>query len=225
MSRRLFLAAFHHEQDVLAATREARQRGYQIDDVYAPYAVHGLDEAMGLRPSRLSWVCLVCALSGAGAALWFQFWASAVDWPLNVGGKPFQSLPAFVPITFELSVLFGGLGTVAALLLRCRLLPGRRAIMPSRGVTDHEFVLALAQTDATFDLAEVRRMCERHQAAWLAEQEAGRLIPLPRPEVLAGGKISDQTFAPHSLEGHDPAELSTHRAKRAHRRKHATTHS
>ena len=124
------IAVFDNETDLLAATRAAREAGCEIVDVYTPYAVHGLDEAMGLRPSRLGWVCFLCGAAGAALAVWAQFWTSAVDWPLNVGGKPFNSLPAFVPVIFEVCVLLAGLGVVGALLLRCRLWPGRESVVP-----------------------------------------------------------------------------------------------
>jgi hypothetical protein len=134
---------FEDEEQALAATRAARAAGFAIADVFTPYAVHGLDEAMGLPPSRLPWVCFVAGLAGGGFALGFQIWVSAVSWPLNVGGKPFASIPAFIPITFELTVLSAALSTALALLVRAKLYPGRRAVTLPR-VTDDRFALVLA---------------------------------------------------------------------------------
>src|SRR5262245_18811767 len=125
MSRRLLVAAFERENDLLGATTTARERGLRIIDVYTPYAVHGLDEAMGLKPSRLSRACLACGAIGVAIALWFQHWAMSVDWPINVGGRPWNSLPAFVPVAFEVMVLFAGLGVVLAFFIRSRLYPGK----------------------------------------------------------------------------------------------------
>ena len=105
MSKRLFVGVFENEQDTLGAIRASRKRGFKIVDVYAPYAVHGVEEAMELPPSRLPWIVFALGLLGAGLKVWFEFWTTAVDWPLNVGGKPFNSLPAFVPVTFEVMVL------------------------------------------------------------------------------------------------------------------------
>jgi hypothetical protein len=98
-------------------------------DVYTPYAVHGLDHAMGLPPSRLGRLCFLFGLIGVGVALWFQFWASAVDWPINVGGRPWNSWPAFVPVAFELMVLFGALSTVAGLFINARLPRARMQVV------------------------------------------------------------------------------------------------
>lgn len=153
--KRFLLAVFTSEKDILSAAVYARERGLKIADAYTPYAVHGLDKAMDLRPSRLPWICFALGLGGASFKVWFEFWTSAVAWPINIGGKPWNSLPAFVPVTFEVMVLFAALGTVAAFLLGRRLLPGKKAKLASPGVTDDEFALVIEQTDAAFHLDEV----------------------------------------------------------------------
>ncbi len=170
MSRRLLVGVFDHEDDVLQATTAARARGLTIVDVHAPYAVHGLDQAMGLQPSRLPWVCFLLGLLGAGFKVWFEYWTTAKAWPINVGGKPWNSLPAFVPVTFEVMVLFAGLSTVIAFFLVDGLRPGRRANVPDPRVTDDRFVLILDQTDAAFDVDEVTRLLEQHHAQQVEER-------------------------------------------------------
>ena len=92
MSERFLLGFFEDEDDVMGATRALRASGFRIADIYAPYAVHGLDKAMGLKPSRLPWICFALGLAGAAFKVWFEIWTSATDWPINVGGKPFNSL-------------------------------------------------------------------------------------------------------------------------------------
>jgi hypothetical protein len=166
---RLLVATFRSEDDVLAATRAAREARLKIVDVYAPYAVHGLDEAMGLRPSKLPWVCLALGVFGAGFKVWFEFWTTATDWPLNVGGKPWNSLPAFVPITFEVMVLFAGLSTVFAFLLVSRLRPWRKLRLVTPRVTNDEFAIVVEETDAQFDPERVRRMFDTFQAVTVEE--------------------------------------------------------
>ena len=158
MSRRQLLGFFGREEDILAATRAVRQAGFVVADVYSPYAVHGLDKAMGLKPSRLPWVCFVLGLLGASLKVWFEVWTSAYAWPINVGGKPMNSLPAFVPVTFEVMVLFAGMSTVFAFFLVARLYPGRKANPPSPAVSDHRFVIVIDQTDAAFDPEVVQRL-------------------------------------------------------------------
>lgn len=162
MSKRTLVAVFEREADLVRAVMAARKADLRIGDVYTPYAVHGLDRALGWRPSRLGWACAFCGLAGAIFMLWFQWWTSAVSWPLNVGGKPWNSLPAFVPIIFEGMVLAAGLGTVFALLVVARLRPGRRATQIVPGVMDDRFALLVEETDATFDAvaaSELLRSC------------------------------------------------------------------
>ena len=158
MTRRVMLGFFEREADVLAATHAARESGLHVLDVYTPYAVHGLDRAMGLAPSRLPVVCFVLGLAGAALKVWFEFWTTAVAWPINVGGKPWNSLPAFVPVMFELMVLFAGVSTVLAFLVVARLRPGARAAVVDPRASDDRFVLVVEQTDAAFDPGGVARL-------------------------------------------------------------------
>ncbi len=161
---RHWIAAFASEEDILGVTNTSRQRGYRIVDVYTPYAVHGLDDAMGLKRSRITWVCFFAGLAGAVGMLWLGTWTLAVDWPTNIGGKPFNSLPAIIPVVFEVTVLLAGFGSVFALLICCRLFPGKQATLPAPGVTDDRFVLVLEETDSSVDPRDVEDLFEEYGA-------------------------------------------------------------
>jgi hypothetical protein len=165
---RFTAAYFKHEEDLLAATREARAAGFEIHDVYTPYAVHGLDEAMGLQRTRLAWIAFAAGLLGLACGLLLQIWTSAYDWPLNVGGKPFNSFPLFIPVTFELTVLFSGLIAIGVLFLRNRLWLFNRRLVFSR-VTDDRFVLVLRQPDASFDAERAAALFAGHHALNVVE--------------------------------------------------------
>ena len=145
MSRRVFVGVFETEEDILGIARAARDQGLKIIDVYSPYAVHGLEHAAGFKPSRLPVICFILGLLGAGLKTWFEFWTTAVSWPIDIGGKPWNSWPAFVPITFEVMVLFAGVGTVIALFIACRLYPGKQAELAFPGVTDDRFAILLEE--------------------------------------------------------------------------------
>ena len=170
MSDRMLLGFFEDEEDVLSATRALRRSGFRIADVYAPYAVHGLDKAMGLEPSRLPWICFALGLAGASFKVWFEVWTSATDWPINVGGKPFNSLPAFVPVTFEVMVLCAGLSTVLAFFIAARLFPGKKSALPDAGVTDDRFVIVIEQNDAAFDPVLVGELLQSHGVVRVEER-------------------------------------------------------
>ena len=172
MSSRRCVAWFEDEDSILEAVSAARQAGYSIDDVYTPYAVHGMDEAMGLPPTRLRWVCLGGALTGMLLGFSFQAWTSAVAWPLNIGGKPHLAVPSFVPVSFELMTLFAALGTVAALFARSRLYPFRKTRILER-TTDDRFALALVSTGSPSDETEKRAFCERMSAVAVEFMEVG----------------------------------------------------
>lgn len=171
MSRRVFMGVFESEQDLLGATRAVRDRGWTIDDIYSPYAVHGLEHIAGFPRSWLPIACFILATIGGSLFTWFAFWATAVDWPLNVSGKPWNSLPAFVPIIFEMVVLTAGLGSTLVLFIALGLWPGKKAKMPHPRVTDDRFALLIQETDATFSPVEAEALCARFNAVETEEFE------------------------------------------------------
>jgi hypothetical protein len=170
MTGRVLVSVFEREDDVVKATNAARKEGLEIVDVYAPYAIHGLDRAMGLPPSRIPWVCFLLGLFGAVTITIFQFWASAVSWPINVGGKPWNSLPAFVPVIFEVTVLCAGVGTVAFFIWYSGLRPGLPSSMSDFRVTDDHFALVLRQTGVAFNRANVEALLKRFHAVQIEER-------------------------------------------------------
>ncbi|MBI3921032.1 MAG: DUF3341 domain-containing protein, partial [Armatimonadetes bacterium] len=165
---RFCIGHFESERDLLGAVNEAHQRKYRILDAFTPYPVHGLPEAMRLGPSRLIWIGFWAGALGLMLGLVLQYWTSATDWPLRVGGQPFNSWPVFVPVTFELTVLFAGLMGVAALIIRARLSPWRKSPL-LRGTTDDRFALAVLETDASAPIEEIMDMLRRHRALNVVE--------------------------------------------------------
>lgn len=151
MSRRILEIAFADEGHLLQGVAEARRQGHQVLDVYGPYPVHGLSEALALAPSRLPWVCLALGLVGLAGGLWLQAWTSGVDWPLDVGGKPLYPWPSFIPVAFELVVLLAGLGTVLAFFLRERRVKAPPPSPLMARATNDRFVLRLEGTGASYD--------------------------------------------------------------------------
>ena len=176
MANRVLLATFSHEDDLLAATRALRGKGLHIVDAFTPYAVHGLDGAMGLKPSRLTWVCFICGMTGALGMLWFEHMAASVWWPIDVGGKPWNSLPSDVPVAFEAAVLLAGFGSVFALFGVSRLFPGKKSRPTYARTTDDQFVLVIDQTDASFDVDSVQELLAGFNAVDVREhvEEGGR---------------------------------------------------
>jgi len=165
MMQRLHIGFFEDEHDVLDAARECRDRGMPVLDVISPFPIHGLDAVLGIKPSRLPWVTLAGGAVGAGLGLLLQYGTAACDWPLNVGGKPLDSFPAFVPVAFELTILVAGLSTAAALFWRSRVLPGRKPLVGFAETTDNMHALILEERDASFETGEYKELLMRHGAA------------------------------------------------------------
>jgi len=140
-SRDRVVAIFERADRLVAAVRAVRARGFAVRDVYAPYALHELDDALGVRRSRLGLVTFAGGVAGAVGAIGMQVWCAALDWPVDVGGKPANSALAFLPITFELTVLLAGLATAGAFLARSRLFPGAASTLAAEGVTNDRFAL------------------------------------------------------------------------------------
>jgi ActD protein len=164
MMRRLHIGFFDDEHHLLEAARECRERGIPVLDAISPFPVHGIDEALGIKPSRLPWVTLAGGAVGATLGLLLQYWTAGVNWPLNIGGKPLDSFPAFVPVAFELTILFAGLATAGALFLRSGIWPGRNPKPGFEVTTDGSHALILEERDASFEPGEYRELLLRHGA-------------------------------------------------------------
>jgi Protein of unknown function (DUF3341) len=171
MAEHFVVGSFSEPTGLLAAVATLRRAGIAIHDVFAPYPVHGLDQAMAIRRSRLPWVTLLAGLTGLTFALVFQYYTAVFDWPLDVGGKPENSTLAFVPVCFELTVLIGGLGTVGAFLLRARLFPGKREQLPVLGVTNNVFAVVTHAPRETNEAELARRIMLENGADEVEERE------------------------------------------------------
>ena len=110
------LAEFENPDDLLDAVRRARQAGYRRMDAYTPFPVERLAEELGFHRTALPIVVLIGGLVGCAGGFLLQYWVSAIDYPLNIGGRPLNSWPAFIPVTFELTILVAALSAVLGML-------------------------------------------------------------------------------------------------------------
>jgi mono/diheme cytochrome c family protein len=148
------VAVFESPDDLLDAVERAREAGFTRLDTVSPYPIHGIDGILGARPSRLGYVAAAAGLIATGAAKTAQWWTSAVDYPLNIGGSPLFSLPAFVPVTFELMVLFASLASVVGMLAVFNRLPQYgNGLLRSKSIKDltcDKFGLVVDASDPSF---------------------------------------------------------------------------
>lgn len=147
--KRFVVACFDDEAVLFPAVKKVRNAGYKIKDVYTPFAVHGLDHALGMRETSLHTAGFIYGITGTTTALSCMSWIFTTDWPLNIGGKPNLPLPAFIPITFELTVLFASVGMVMTFCYLCQLAPFVKRHHFHLRATDDYFVMAVECTDKT----------------------------------------------------------------------------
>ncbi len=153
--KKFVVGSFSDEAILFPAVKKVRRAGYKIHDVFTPFPVHGLDHAMGLRETSLHTAGFIYALLGTTTALTGISYILVHDWPLNIGGKPHFALPAWIPITFELTVLFSAVGMVLTFCYLCTLAPFVKKHIFHPRATDDLFVMAIECTDKTND-AEVQ---------------------------------------------------------------------
>jgi len=157
MSKRNFITiTFDDEGPLLEAVRKLRKNNETIIDVLSPFPVHGLDDALSIKRTKIPIGGFILGLLGTITAFGFQTWVFTVSYPLIIGGKPFFAAPAFIPITFEITVLFGGVAMVAALLIRSRLKPDIRFDPVDERATDDRFVILIEPGDENTKIERVR---------------------------------------------------------------------
>ncbi|MCI0354719.1 MAG: DUF3341 domain-containing protein [Acidobacteria bacterium] len=157
------LAEFDSPTAVVAAARRAHEAGYRKMDAYSPFPIEDLTEAIGFRHSRLPLVVLIGALLGAAGGFGLQYWVSVIEYPLNVGGKPFLSWPSFIPVTFETTVLVAALFAVLGMLALNGLpMPYHPVFnVPEFALASKDkFFLCLEAADPQFDPEASRKFLE-----------------------------------------------------------------
>ena len=165
---------FDDDSVLLKAVENVRGEGHKITDVFTPFPVHGLEHVMGLRPTRIHTAGFLFGATGLLTALSFITWVTNVNYPTIFGGKPFFSLPAWIPITFELTVLFSCVGMVVSFYYLCGMYPGFQPKIIDKRTTDHMFAM-------TFELDGHREEGFENSVTSLLEQNGA--VEVYRKEV------------------------------------------
>lgn len=138
---------FDDDHTLMHAAEELVDKGIRVKDVYSPFPIHGIDPIIGVKRTRLAIAAFMYASTGTMLALLGMWYFMISDWPMNIGGKPsfslIENLPAFIPVTFEFSVLCGAHGMAITYFLRNGTLPGMPATNPDPRTTDHMFVMEI----------------------------------------------------------------------------------
>ena len=148
---------FLEEDTVVNAARKVREAGFTKFDAISPYPIHAMEEACGIKRSPIPYVTFIAGCIGLLAALALTYYTSVIDWPINIGGKPLFSLPAFIPIMFELTILFAALSSVGAFFYLC----GMPKVDPptiDKDLTCHKFAIFIPENDMGYNADRVEKM-------------------------------------------------------------------
>ena len=157
------LAEFATPADLYHACERVRDAGFTRWDAHSPFPVHGLARAMGIGRSPLPWIVLGMGLTGAALGFVLQWWVHAYAYPLVISGKPYFSWPAYIPITFEVGVLFGALGAVFGMLGLNRLPMHYHPLFKSKvfeRASDDAFFISIESWDPQFDPSATGKLLE-----------------------------------------------------------------
>ncbi|MEM8733754.1 MAG: DUF3341 domain-containing protein, partial [Planctomycetota bacterium] len=156
-----WMAEYDDENKLLDACRKVRDSGYTRTDAFAPFPIHGIDEALGIKPTVLPWFSFFAGITGTTIAISMQIFMNAIDYPYIISGKPYISLPAFIPVAFELTVLFAAFTTVFAMLGLNGLPKFSNPVFTNPRfdrATDDRFFLWIDASDKYFNSDKVRSL-------------------------------------------------------------------
>lgn len=147
MSNKVIYGIFDDEEVLLDSVKQIRAKDISIKEVYTPFPVHGLDHALGLERTRLAIAAFIYGVIGCVVAISMTYYIMILDWPQNIGGKPsfayYLNMPAFVPIIFEMTVLFAAHLMVITYFFKSKLFPGQKATNPDVRTTDDKFLMEI----------------------------------------------------------------------------------
>lgn len=164
MDTKMAYGIFEDDDVVLHAIPKLREQNFRVKDVISPFPIHGLDHALGLKRTRIAITSFLYGATGTALALLMMWYMNIFDWPMDIGGKPsfylYKNLPAFIPVTFEVTVLCAAHGMVLTFFLRSKLLPGVEPNVIDPRMSDDRFVMAIEVKDESEKAAAHKAMIE-----------------------------------------------------------------
>ncbi|MDX1629023.1 MAG: DUF3341 domain-containing protein [Fulvivirga sp.] len=157
-NKHFVLGIYDDEDALLTAIKEVRGSGVKIHEVFSPFPVHGIDDALGYKRTRLPIAAFLFGLLGTTLALTMQIWMLGYDWPMIIGGKDFASIPPFIPVTFELTVLLSALGMVGTFMIVSDLKPYKKPRIFDIRITDDKHVMAIDLATNKMSKEDIRKI-------------------------------------------------------------------
>ncbi|MCS6981516.1 MAG: DUF3341 domain-containing protein [Flavobacteriales bacterium] len=168
-NNKVIYGVFTDPDVTLAAVKALRREGVRIKEVYCPFPVHGLDEAMGYKPTNISVSAFVFGATGCSLAALMIWYMNIHDWPMNIGGKPSfsfaENFPAFVPVLFESTVLLAAHGMIATFYFVTKLFPGFPGRNPDKRSTDDRFVMEIDLSEQSLSEDDIKRLLQKYGAS------------------------------------------------------------
>jgi hypothetical protein len=166
------MGEFETPEELIHAVGKVREAGYRRLDAYAPFPVEGLSEALGLKRNLVPMICLVGGLTGGLGGFFFQYWVNVMAYPLNIGGRPLNSWPAFIPVTFELTILGAAISAVFGMLALNRLPQPHHPVFNVHRFTHastDRFFLCIESRDPKFHVEDTARLLQGLHAHHVTE--------------------------------------------------------
>ncbi len=167
-SKKYLIGVYDDDTVLLEAIYAIRTKGVKVLEAFTPFPVHGIDDALGYKRSRLPIAAFMFGATGTTCAICLQVLTLGIDWPMNIGGKPNLAYPAFIPVSFEATVLFAALGMVGTFLVASGLGPGAQKTVFDPRSSDDKFVLVL-------DLEKNSKFSQEQLSLFLKESGASEV--------------------------------------------------
>lgn len=165
---------FATPENLMQAAEEARHAGYSVMDAYSPFPIHGLSEAIGFRDTKVPWTVIMFGLIGVTCGYTLQFYTSVIDYPMNVGGKPLNSIPSFIPVSYECTILFAAFSAAIGMFVYNRLPMPYHPIFNAKNferATQDRFFLAIEAKDPNYDSTAIETLMRSNGALEVSECE------------------------------------------------------
>lgn len=163
---------FESPEKLIKVAEEAKFAGYRVMDAYSPFPIHGLSDAIGFRDTKVPWTVFIFAIIGLTCGYSLQFWTSVIDYPMNVGGKPMNSIPAFIPVSYETTILFSAISAAVGMFVYNRLPMPYHPIFNAKNferASQDRFFLAIEAADPKYDADAIEKLLRSNGALEVSE--------------------------------------------------------
>jgi hypothetical protein len=163
---------FNTGEELMKAAEAARHAGFTKMDSYSPFPIHGMSEALGFRDTKVPWTVFICGILGTTFGYTLQWYTSVIDYPMNVGGKPLNSVPAFIPVAYEFTILFAAFSAAIGMFVYNKLPQPYHPIFNTKNferASQDKFFLAVEATDPNYDPSKIEKVMKEHGAVEVSE--------------------------------------------------------